>query len=358
MRLIKLRIHILLILFIPLFAKAEYEFFAKLGVGIERGQGFRQPTELLNGQLQESAMIEDYGSYVGVRGAEVLEDMKFIWQIDQWITLGNNAVLSYANGLANRDSFVGLSADWGRLRLGRLSNFPNLDMEFINPYEFYSGSNTLWNFIRMDYRLNSAIRYDSPMYQDKFKYMLLYSPDEEHTNGNSKDIFNVGFLYNDQTYFLGYSYFQREDAGSGAGQDVWHRLETGLDNKQWMLVLGLQRVQGYTYNEVLYNEGAYNAQYGTPIGKVEGDELALTGGWYFAKGTLYASYAQGTDVKDAGVTKEDSGYAQYILGYKRPLNSKVFFFGSGGIVKYKGQYAGTTDNITENSIGLALMAIL
>lgn len=342
-------------------ARAEFTPYASILIGVEHGKSFNQGTDLLtSGQLQNATLIEDYGSFIGFRGHEAVSDqLHFDWQIEQYITMDNSGVVTDKNTLANKDSFLGIQGNFGTLRVGRISLLPKSDMEYVDPWEYDGKSvNGLSEFARLDNRLNNSIKYETPGYFGT-KIAVLFSPDEKkNADGKGQDTVNAALMYKDATYFVGYSYYIKNNTNSGKDADIWHRAEIAFDQQVWLFALGYQSVKGYS-STMAYNASAYKAQTGVDLtaggNEIQGTEYSATLNYTFQEKLTYRlSYAVGSDLKLNGVDTPDSGYTHMVLGanYRTSDKSKIFF--DYGHVSWKGKYNGTEDQITENSAALGM----
>lgn len=347
-------------------AHAEFTPYASIIIGAEHGKSFNQGTTLTTeDQLQSAHLIEDYGSFIGFRGNEKLDNdsLHMIWQIEQYVTMDNSGLVTDKNTLGNKDSFLGVLGDFGSVRLGRLSTLPKNDMEYVDPWEYDGKSvNGLSEFSRLDNRLNNAIKYETPGYFGT-KLVAMYAPDEVKTaDGKSQDVVNAALMYKDATYFVGYSYYMKNNTNGGKDSDVWHRAEVSIDKQIFMLALGYQSVKGYTGStsaNFAYNPSAFKAQTGTDLSagtyKVEGTEWSATLNYTFQEKLNYRiSYAQGGDMKVDDAKIDDSGYSHFVVGvnYRPSEKSKVFL--DYGQTNWKGKYLGTDQKIVENTASLGM----
>jgi predicted porin len=160
-------------------------------------------------QLQpRSFSVQDYGSYFGIRGTDnVYGQTAAIWQVEQrlditsgeayqgttgsgWTTTnpnnpnsGTSMISSPRNVLASSDSYIGLQGDWGRVRIGNLSNTLRTNTGAIDIYNG-SNANVMGTYDRALRVLPETIRYDSPSLNN-VKFSAYYSA---NTDGN----FNTG----------------------------------------------------------------------------------------------------------------------------------------------------------------------
>ncbi|AXE29205.1 porin [Chromobacterium phragmitis] len=358
---------------LPAAAMADVTIYGQIRAGYEYNKTYGSTLALdSSGKPQGSSEINDWTSRIGFKGGEDLGNgLKAIWQVESRLNVDGTG----ADTFGTRDTFIGLAGDsWGQIRLGRLSNYPNMDMEQVDP-GYYSGQSVggLGMFTRMDTRVNNAVRYDSPNWYG-FSYMALFGFDEARIAGldgsrTNQQFVNIGLSYENAGYFGKYSYASWGDASNVVGSNKdWHRLEAGYNANNIYLAFGYQQVQGYGFG-TFYNSAlgtmannvavaglvaggstAAAAQLAVNTTKLKTKELALTGGYTFGAFTPYLSYAKGYNATMGGTTINDSGYDQFVLGLDYALSKRTDVYTSYGHVKWK--YPGT-DN--ENSLGLGLI---
>ncbi|MEN3810747.1 porin [Chromobacterium piscinae] len=358
---------------LPAAAMADVTIYGQIRGGYEYNKTYSSTlSKDANGKPQGSSEINDWTSRLGFKGSEDLGNgLKAIWQVESRLKIdGSGDPTKQEGNLGGRDTFIGLAGDgWGQVRLGRLSNYPNLDMEQVDP-GYYSDQSVggLGMFTRLDTRVNNAIRYDSPNWYG-FSYMALWGADEKRniaTDGSgtrtNNQLINIGLSYENSGYFAKYSFVNQGDSNKvGAGLKDWHRLEAGYNANNIYAAFGYQQVRGYVggvagaYSDpagVLYNVSALNAS-GASLGStqaVKSKELALTGGYTFGAFTPYLSYAKGYDLSVGGNTVSKSGYDQFVLGLDYALSKRTDVYTSYGHVNWK------ADNLTsESSFGLGLI---
>ncbi|MEN3029738.1 porin [Chromobacterium amazonense] len=350
---------------LPAAAMADVTIYGQIRGGYEYNKTYSSTlSKDANGKPQGGSEINDWTSRLGFKGSEDLGNgLKAIWQVESRVNVDG----SNSTGFGTRDTFVGLAGDgWGQIRLGRLSNYPNLDMEQVDP-GYYSGQSVggLGMFTRLDDRVNNAVRYDSPTWYG-FSYAALWGVDEARAVGlngsrTNRQFVNIGLSYENAGYFGKYSYASWGDASNVAGSNKdWHRLEAGYNANNIYLAFGYQQIQGYGFGSY------YNSALGTKINagyitggvsqavidtsKLKTKELALTGGYTFGAFTPYFSYAKGYDANFNGSTVNNSGYDQYVLSLDYAVSKRTEVYTSYGHVKWKLPGA---DN--ENSFGLGLI---
>ncbi|WP_047248856.1 porin [Chromobacterium subtsugae] len=361
---------------LPAAAMADVTIYGQIRGGYEYNKTYNSTlSKDANGKPQGSSEVNDWTSRLGFKGNEDLgSGLKAIWQVESAISVdGTNST-----GFGTRDTFVGLAGDaWGQIRLGRLSNYPNLDMEQVDP-GYYSTQSVggLGMFTRLDSRVNNAVRYDSPNWYG-FSYMALWGTDETRaiaTDGSgsrtNNQTVNIGLSYENSGFFGKYSYENWGDANKLAGSNKdWHRLETGYNANNIYVALGFQQIQGYgfgTYynstlgtvaNNVTVNTIANQSQVSTAVAqaavnasKLKTKEIALTGGYTFGAFTPYFSYAKGYDASLNGTSISNSGYDQFVLSLDYAVSKRTDVYTSYGHVNWK-----ATGAESESSFGLGLI---
>ncbi|MFH4354397.1 MAG: porin [Neisseriaceae bacterium] len=152
---------------VPLAALADVTLYGEIKGGLEYSARSHLNNTVTN--------VNDWGSYLGFKGEEDLGNgLKAIWQIEQSVSLDTD---SYRNiGWANRDSFIGLSGDFGTLRVGYLSDSFRKGLKTIDEDWEGNGVRTLAHLSQFDKRY-TGVRYDSPEWSG-FKFNVFYSPED------------------------------------------------------------------------------------------------------------------------------------------------------------------------------------
>ena len=159
------------------------------------------PAEGANAIVKRTEM-ESSNSRFGVRGHERLSpNMKAIWQLEtQFLVDSNNTAF------AARDSFVGLAAGWGTVKLGRMDTpFKEYgdDISFlgVSSGNFVSTSAVLRHFgigqgssARFHERRINAITYESPDW-GPFEFKAQYSTNENDTATRHPHVWSFGASY-------------------------------------------------------------------------------------------------------------------------------------------------------------------
>ncbi|KJV24687.1 hypothetical protein VI06_21565 [Aquitalea magnusonii] len=330
-------------------------------------------TSSTNGQPLSSQRVDDNSSRLGFKGSEQLGDgLTAIWQVENRIHVDGSGTDTFAS----RDSFVGLKGAFGKLRLGRLSDYANLDMEYIDPGSYGGVAGQVYS-VRLDGRISNAIRYDSPVWNG-FSFTSTWGTDEiraADTSGSrtNSQTYNLGLSYEQAGYFAKFSYKAKADSSSlnqvnqTAAYKNWWRLETGYISNPYYLALGYQSVQGYLGVSngkfvdslgLVYNITALNARLaangntasaGDSTKLVKAREAILTAGYNIGAWMPYVSLTKGYDLNLGGSDIDRSGYTQYVVGGIYNLSKQTRAYASYGRVNWGGRGLAS-----ENSLSVSL----
>lgn len=319
---------------LPVAAMAEVVLYGQMKAGYEVN------STKLSGEDRDPYLngIADYGSRIGFKGSEDLGNgLKAIWQVESRVHLGNSN--SSSDGLANRDSFIGLKHDkFGTVRAGRISNAINANMDDVDAWEYNSDALGLGKFTRTDARY-VGIAYNSPKWAG-FDFSLLYSPRDNVNGGDraseynigigSGDKYSLGLNYENSGFYVKYGFDYLKNSGFkvhhydnntamlyGEYKDGQvHRLEGGYDANNWFVGLGYQFTKNSSSYSSLINYAAELANVGEHNVAIDnsGQEAALTVGYHFGNIFPKISYAHGFDAKFNGTKVHNTKYDQVVLG--------------------------------------------
>jgi|GEM_PF-1165594 len=370
----KIKLLTLAIAALPVLAHADDDvtIYGKIAGNISDVKSYFGPTGS-NGQPINSWQVNDNTSNIGFKGRDDLGNgVNAIWQVESRIHVDGTGT----DTLASRDSFIGLQNEYGKLRLGRLSDYANLDMEYIDPGAYSGVAGQIYS-TRLDGRINNAVRYDSPNLAG-FSFTTTWGADEKRVadssgNPTNNQIFNLGLSYEQAGYFAKYSYESRGDAQqlntstqTGEVKDWW-RLETGYISGPIYLALGYQEAAGYlgvSSNAfvdnpgVSYNVNVLNARLaasgvhivaGDSASEIKTREAVLTLGYNVGPWLPYVSLTKGYDLSLAGSTLNNTGYTQYVLGGIYTLSKQTKAYASYGHVNWGGSGVAS-----ESALSLAL----
>jgi predicted porin len=349
------------------FAQSEVTVYGKLNLAANAAKMFGN-----NPDMKTVARIDDNGSRFGIRGTEALGNgLNAIFQIESWLS-GDGTTLnggSRANQLGGRDTFLGLQGGWGKVRLGRLSNYQNSDMETMTPWsgQLVLGIDSIGIMTRFDGRLNNAIRYDSPNIAG-LDLMLIYSTDEERIGNKNRFVWGVGAGYTRNNFFVktGYTQYQKQNGNSDKDGNYW-RIEGGYDSTLSIIGAYQESTQygasatGGTNSIWMrptgnYSSGVLGASTVAFGGndKMKTQEAAITASYQFGSLIPRASFVWGADAKVNGKKLSDSGYQQYIIGADYVLSKRTTAYTAFGYIRYDSdKYTdGHHNNESMFSIGL------
>jgi predicted porin len=273
--------------------------------------------------------VTSNSSRVGFRGTEDLGG-------------GTNAIFQFETGFnsdagawatTGRDTFVGLSAGWGTLKLGRLSSPSKIltdDLDFHDGGTGFVASQGLMNRLHngalgsVGGRISNAIGYDSPKLGD-LVIRALYGTNENKSNtGVSPEIddklfelsatFQSGPLYvgaalasHDNPQALGAVSGNTFTAGSGELEDM----RVGARYKFGMFTVGL-----------LYDDAEATSTTGTKVGRTA---LHVPFQIDVGKDRLVLQYTKADKVEVGGTEIANSDATMMSVGYYHPLSPRTTF---------------------------------
>ena len=324
---------------LPMAAMADVTLYGNIEASIENGKSLSYS----GGAKKSTTRVDDTGSLIGFKGSESLGNgLKAIWQVEQGLSIDGTTV-NASNTWATRDSFIGLTGNFGTVRLGKLSTYLNSDMEKFDAWIYGVGVNgATWTTANLlDGRLNNAIRYDSPNLNG-FKFTAAYGFDETRStvagNRSNKAVWNLGAGYENAGYYVdaGYVAYQDTDATGSKDSNYW-RLEGGYNANNLLVALAYGQSK-------LYN-GAVNA--------TKDKEAALTVGYTIGALTPKFTYARVWDSKTNGV-KADDGLSQYVVGVDYALSKRTTAYTSFGYVKHDNIIVPGTDERKERTLAVGV----
>ncbi|MCP9759762.1 porin [Aquitalea sp. S1-19] len=316
--------------------------------------------------------IEDVGSRIGFKGNEDLGNgLKAIWQVETAVSTDDS---SNSGNWASRQSFIGLTSDFGTIRLGNLSNFGDSDMGTVDPYEYNDDALGLGIYTRGNTRVKNAVRIDSPEYAG-FKAAFLYGTEEDRDTRNelfindadqpdvkevaSKDreTYNLGLGYEYGPMFAKYAYTYRTGLNTVAGEKAeagkQHQLEVGYEANNLFLAAGYRHNKGamdQTFADIL----EFNKATTTALGDAssfKSQEFALTAAYSIGNFTPKFTYAQGLDIKADGKKLSNSGYEQIVVGTDYALSKRTVVSGQYGQIKRDSALVNVGDDDTVKAFG-------
>ncbi|MGR2661556.1 porin [Chromobacterium haemolyticum] len=302
--------------------------------------------------------IDDLGSRIGFKGNEDLGNgLKAIWQVETGFGIDGQSRTGDSSGtFASRESFVGLSSNFGTFRLGHLSTFGESDMAQVNPWESSSNALQLNAFTRDDGYVKNAVRFDTPEFAG-FKAAFLYGTKEDKRGydatvakqNNDRETYNLGLSYENSGFFGKYQFIHESpvtvglNAGSKANNK--HRIEAGYNANNIFVALGYRNDKGDATVTPQYFLA--DAAVGTDGSKYESQEYALTAGYQIGAFMPKFTYAQSKDAKVDGVKLDNSGYKQYLLGVDYSLSKRTVIGAQYGEIKADSAYLKSNGQSTD-----------
>jgi predicted porin len=281
---------------LPVAAMADVTIYGTIKGGFEN---------VKEGDTGAVSNVTDLGSRIGFKGQEDLGNgLKAIWQVENGFGIdGQTRTGSRSGTFANRQSFIGMTGNFGTVRLGNLSNYGDSDMEIINLWENDAAALGLSQFTVVDGRNKNSIRYDSPVFAG-FDFTYLHSFDE--TAGVSKDLNNVGLGYSNGPVTAKYNFQTQKDL-SDDKRNKHHRVEAT-----------------YSLGNLLLGAGySNNTTYDASDDKFRQHDAAVTVAYSIGAFTPKFSYDHGWDVKENGDNISESGYNQFIVGVDYALSKRT-----------------------------------
>lgn len=321
---------------LPAAAMAEVVVYGTIKGGIENVD---------SGSVNQTN-IADLGSRIGFKGAEDLGNgIKAIWQVEQGFNIDDGAAYK-AGGFATRQSFIGLSSNYGTFRLGNLSNFGDSDMGSHDFWEYDNEALGLGVFTRDNTRVKNAVRYDMPEIAGVNAMFLYGTKEAKDANTEDRETYNLGLSYEYANFFGKYGY-THETAVKDLRANDKHQVEVGYNANNLFVGLAYQNFQGdgsvvaaSAITGVL-PKGAVLP--GTE--KYESSEYALSAAYTMGAITPKITFAQGEDYKYDGKKVADTGYKQFIVGADYALSKRTIVGAQYGQLKYDGKLLNGDDTV-------------
>ncbi|QEL56149.1 porin [Chromobacterium paludis] len=312
----------LLVAAMPAAAFADVTIYGAIKAGVENLDKGGNTTKVTN--------IDDLGSRIGFKGSEDLGNgLKTIWQVETGFNIdGTAGTGSHSGTFANRNSFLGLQGGFGTVRFGNVSNFLDSDMGVVDTWTYNSSILGLGTFTRDGDRLKNSVRYDLPSVVPGLTAALQYGAKETRGAATPSDREStiLGLGYENSGFFGKYAYVhEAPKAAAGVNTDK-HQLEVGYNANNLFVGLGYKQSKG--------DDASYQGDYTAKDTKAV--EYALTANYTFGAITPKFTYAHGDNLKVAGVTKDNTGYDQYLLGADYALSKRTTVGAQYGQLKFKG----------------------
>ena len=329
--------------------------------------------------------MEDYGSRIGFKGEEDLGNgLKAIWQVEQRVSL---AGAQGSEGFNTRDTFIGLEGGFGKVRAGYVSDQFNENMETMDIWEYRSGAGAtargLATMTRFDGR-QQGVRYDSPNFGG-FDFNITHQMADDagesrfrNDNEANGQATIVGLNYENSGFFgkVGYGFYKDtavtyNDKGEKSDKDGHvARVEAGYDANNLFVGLAYQYTKNMPSYAALYNDSLSNVlveqaiqsgisetqakDYLGDLTSEKTHEAAISVAYTMGAITPKITYAHGWDQKIQGVTVDNSGYDQVIIGADYALSKRTTALVSAGWMNSGSSVKSVTVNNKGDVTGAAL----
>ncbi|SME98875.1 porin [Pseudogulbenkiania subflava] len=279
--------------------------------------------------------IDDFGSRMGFKGNEDLGNgLKALWQVENGFAVDGVATSGSGSGtFANRASFIGLSGEFGKIRLGYLDDVlaeteatdnlygPRRDGSGSN-FPLYEGYDLFGTY--GDLRVKNSVRYDSPDWHG-VNAMLQYGAGEKKVDGkNSGDTVGARLAYrNDIGLFGAYAFMGKRNAVPEKDSKT-HRVEFGYDANNLYLAATYQWVD-------LYGDATALGIADTAA-NLKNQTWAVNVAYQLGAFKPSFLYSERKDAKVNGNT-QDWGAKQWALGLDYNLGKHTLLQASYGVIK-------------------------
>lgn len=339
---------------LPVAAMADVSLYGTVKAGVEVSR-----VKDHGAKTKTATQIADFGSKIGFKGHEHLgNNLNAIWQIEQKASIAGTD-----SKWGNRESFIGLEGDFGKVRAGNLNTVLKDSGGNVNAWE--SGSNTedvlqLGTIGRVESR-KISVRYDSPVFAG-FSGSVQYAPrdnandlDKYDHKQSSRESYHAGLKYENAGFFGQYAGSFAKYADSDAnGKPVAVGTSGSVPVKDYQVH---RVVAGYDANDLYVSvAGQYEAAKANEVGspnngkKHEQTQVAATAAYRFGNVTPRVSYAHGFKAKVYGEKDADTQYDQVIVGADYDFSKRTSALVSAGWLK-EGKGVNKTEK-TASMVGL------
>lgn len=315
---------------IPSFALADATVYGSIRAGISN-------IETKKTSHNSSFGVDDFGSRIGFKGNENLGNgLKAIWQVETGFgidgTTGNSS--TDTGVFANRESFVGAQASFGKLRVGHISDVlsdtqatdkqttPRRERDFaVTP--LYEGTDLLGPDMG-DSRFKNSIRFDSAEYAG-FSGSLQYGAGEDQAAGQMKqrETWASRLSYKNSGFFGAWAFAKRFNT-AGEDNSSINRFEAGY-NANGIYVAATYQRSDIHKDAYAMKDGADGKKErafkgaeslgikNTGNNHLENDAWALAASYTFGKFTPWVEFSKRNNAKVDGVRLNDAGAKQWAM---------------------------------------------
>lgn len=337
----------------PLVAHAQFanlSFYGRLNLDVEIVNG-RQA----DGTNPRVTRVSSNSSRLGIAGTEYLgNELVAIFQIESNIQADTGG-----GTLASRETFVGIDAPWGTVKLGNylgpyddisplFGNVPTLTSSILSTASIWAQGFAAKTAGGFDARLPNSIRYDTPDLSGlTASLQMSLGEGTSYPGGEHAYVLSTGAFYVNGPLQVGIAYERNQDVR-----------QNPIVNGQGLVDQAASIAAGWNFADFRLG-GVYEyLRYETPL--ASGATATLTRNFWGLSGTLalgpgtaYGFYGRAGDGKGtalpgtrvAGLAKgPDTGASQWTLSYTYPLSKRTLLY--AGYVKIdNGANASYTFNI-------------
>lgn len=294
--------------------------------------------------------IVDYGSRIGFKGQEQLNDsLKAIWQLEQKVDIAGGKKM---RGFGTRNSFIGLTGNFGTVKAGFLEGPVGDVNDRLDPWDYDSDAAGLGMFTRGNDAVGRrvAVSYETPDMAG-FKAKAYVSPSDNNQKEDDMDNSPDYRTPDRAVYGLGASYENNGFFADIAGNYI----KNGKNNKEfkngstWKTKNGYQAVAqvgidmnntmvGIAYQHAQNVDGMMDEKDPNSPRLARLDEVAATATYAVDNAlTLKGSVAHGFKAKTLNGGKleklDDARYIQGVLGADYNLSKRTKLNGQVGYLQ-------------------------
>lgn len=304
---------------LPAAAMADVTVYGSIRAGVASTNGIKTNFERTNG-------VEDFSSRIGFKGNEDLGNgLKAIWKVENGLRVdGTTGSGSSSGTFANRESFVGLEGDFGKVRLGYLDDMltdTELTDLWIGPRN--AGAEMFPNYERADDTVKNSIKYNSPSFGG-FDVSAIWGTNEANINNDgvnvdAKHTYGARVGYADGPFLAALAYQVNTDANLAADKDDKAlRGEIGYDANGLFVA--------FTAQQERYYDGG--------VEEIKQNAYALSAAYTIGQFTPKATYSWLSNDKNSDAK---IGSKEFALGVDYAASKRTTLFAQYGQIKYNEQ---------------------
>ncbi|SSY70000.1 porin [Alysiella crassa] len=358
---------------LPVAASADVVLYGVIKGGVEVTRSFTSNI----GDKGTSTKIVDYGSRIGFKGHEDLNNnLRAIWQLEQDVNIGGGNT-----GFSTRDSFIGLTGNFGTVKAGHLST-PVKDINGrLDQWEYDNNAAGLGIYTRTNAAVDRkvAASYETPNFAG-FQAQAYVSPSDNNNNNNNSSfvsnntnsptdreaaVYGAKLGYENAGFFadVAGTYVKNSVTNAaGQGKDGYQAAaNVGFENSNWLAGVGYQQ------SRYVDDVESFTGEPGTALGVneiVKGSKEVVASAAYTINNAvrLKGSAAYGFDIKSlptVGITPatatapvlNDAKYVQGVVGADYLLSKRTALNGQVGYLELKD---GNKNKYKKGAVGVGM----